>query len=217
MLNVCYNCGAYHADKIISPNGRLAICPACGYEHPFRPLPLLFVCGPSGAGKSTILQTLISGVESCVLLDGDILWQPEFLSPEDNNKRFFETWLRMAKNIGQAGKPVVLFLAGAIPPNVEPCIERRYFAQTHYLSLLCDNEIMAQRLRQRPQWRQSDSQTFIDNNITFSEWLKKNGPQQQPPITLLDTTHHTIQESAAQVAAWIREKIEPYDDTTPSD
>ncbi|MCB0034349.1 MAG: AAA family ATPase [Anaerolineales bacterium] len=217
MLNVCYHCGAYHADKTIAANGRLAICPACGHEHPFQSLPLLFVCGPSGAGKSTILQALNGRLQDCVLLDGDILWQPEFHSPADNNRRFFETWLRLAKNIGQAGRSVVIFLAGAIPPNIEPCVERRYFAQTHYLSLVCDNETMVQRLRQRPQWRQSDDQTIIDNNIAFNEWLKKNGAQQHPPISLFDTTKHNLPDSAAHVAAWIREKIKNYDHTIQSD
>lgn len=206
MLNVCYNCGAYHADKAIDPSGPYAICPACGYKHRFRQLPMLFVCGPSGAGKSTVLQLLRGRMEECILLEGDILWQPEFID-SDNSHRFFETWLRMAKNIGQSGRPVVLFLAGAIPPNVEFCIERRYVAQTHYLSLVCDNEAIVDRLRQRPQWRQSGQQTFIESNIAFNEWLKENGPQQQPAITLLDTTHLSITESAAQTKQWIKERI----------
>lgn len=207
MLNVCYYCGAYHADKTIDPSGPYAICPACGHKHLFRQLPMLFVCGPSGAGKSTVLQLLSGRMDECILLEGDILWQPEFIDSDNNHKRFFETWLRMAKNIGQAGRPVVLFLAGAIPPNVEPCIERRYLAQTHYLSLICDNEVMADRLRQRPQWRQSGQQAFIDSNIAFNDWLKEHGPHQQPPITLLDTTHLSMTATAAQTAQWIKEQL----------
>lgn len=36
-------------------------------------------------------------------------------------------WLRVCKNIGQAGKPVALFYARGWLQNMEPCIERSYF------------------------------------------------------------------------------------------
>ncbi|MEZ4519804.1 MAG: rRNA adenine N-6-methyltransferase family protein [Chloroflexota bacterium] len=52
IFNTCYNCGQYHADKAIDPDGPFAVCPECGYRHPFRQLPLLLVGGASGAGKS---------------------------------------------------------------------------------------------------------------------------------------------------------------------
>lgn len=53
MINVCYNCGIYRADKLIDPSGPFAICPEYGFKHPFRQLPLLVVSGASGAGKSS--------------------------------------------------------------------------------------------------------------------------------------------------------------------
>ena len=123
MINVCHNCGEYGAEKIIDPKGPYAICPVCGYKHPLIQAPLLLVCGASGTGKSTVCQVLAGKIDVVVLLDGDILWRPEFARPEDNFRGFFETWLRLSKNISQSGRPVVLFLAGAIPENLEPCIE----------------------------------------------------------------------------------------------
>ncbi len=56
MFNVCYQCGAYHVDKEVE--GNVAICPACGFRHGFRRLPLLLIGGASGVGKSTICQHL---------------------------------------------------------------------------------------------------------------------------------------------------------------
>lgn len=203
MFNVCAQCGLYHADKEIDSVNSVAICPECGHKYPFRQLPLLLICGPSGAGKSTIVRRLSRDITAAVMLEGDILWQSEFATPEDNHRRFFETWLRVAKNISQAGRPVVLFIAGALPSNVEPCIERRYFSQTHYLSLVCDNDVLADRLRQRPSWRESGSEQFINDNIAFNDWLKTNGAQQTPPLKLLDTTADTIEQSSQAVAEWI--------------
>jgi hypothetical protein len=73
MMNVCFQCGMYRADKEIDPAGPFAVCPECGYKHPFRQLPLLVVSGASGAGKTTVCQHLLGHVTQAVLLDSDIL------------------------------------------------------------------------------------------------------------------------------------------------
>lgn len=205
MFNVCHNCGLYRADKIIDPSGPYAICPECGHKHSFRQLPLLIVSGASGAGKSTVCQALIGDLDNVILLDSDILWRPEFNKPKDNYHDFFETWLRMAKNISQSGRPVVLFGAGVgVPDNIEPCVERRYFSAIHYLALVCDDEELAKRLRARPAWRGSSIQAYIDDHIQFNRWFKEQNRDR--PISLLDTTGVSLEITIEQVKAWIREK-----------
>jgi hypothetical protein len=120
MLNTCFRCGIYRVDKIIDPDGPVAICPECGHRHRFAQLPSLIVSGASGAGKSTACQKLIGRLTQVVLLDSDILWRSEFNTPEDNYAGIFETWLRMCKNISQSGRPVVLFGAGiGVPGNLD--------------------------------------------------------------------------------------------------
>lgn len=204
MLNVCANCGAYRADKIIDANGPVARCPLCHWPHPFRRLPIFFLCGPSGGGKSAICQALAGAFDECVVLDGDILWRPEFNSPADNYRDFYETWLRLAKNIGQSGRPVVICNAGSIPANIEGCVERRYFARSHYLAPVCDDDILRRRLVERPVWRESSAPSFLESQIDFNRWLKREGSGQTPPIALLDTSTATIAESTAQAIEWIR-------------
>jgi predicted kinase len=196
----------YRADKIIDPSGPYAICPECGHKHPFRQLPLLIVSGASGSGKSSVCQALIGDLDNVILLDSDILWRPEFDKPEDNYRDFFETWLRLAKNISQSGKPVVLFGAGmGVPENVEPCVERRYFSDIHYLALVCDDEVLTQRLKARPAWRGSGDQTYIDTYVQFNRWFR--GRQSgDHPISLIDTTNVSLEATIEQVQAWIREK-----------
>jgi hypothetical protein len=207
MFNVCHHCGLYRADKIIDTSGPYAICPECGHRHPFRQRPLFLVSGASCAGKSTVCHALIGKVKEAVLLDSDILWGPEFDKPEEGYRRFFEIWLRMAKNISQAGKPVVLFGAGTgVPENIEPCIESRYFSDIHYLALVCDDQVLAQRLQARPAWRGAGNQAFIEANIQFNRWFKT---QQTGlvSIRLIDTTALSPEGTAEQVEAWIREKV----------
>ncbi|MBN2394784.1 MAG: AAA family ATPase [Anaerolineae bacterium] len=204
MFNVCHQCGLYRADKTIDPAGPYAICPECGYKHTFRYLPLLIVSGASGTGKSTICNELVGHFTDAVLLDSDILWCPAFNNPENDYRDFFEIWLRMSKNIGQSGQPVVLFGAGAgVPGNIEPCVERRYFSAVHYLALTCDDDILTARLRARPQWRASADDAFSQTQIDFNRWFRETGPTLDPPITTLDTTHSVTEETVKQVAHWI--------------
>jgi hypothetical protein len=209
MFNVCYQCGAYHADKTIDPSGPFAICPACGHNHPFRRLPLLLIGGASGAGKSTVCRHLLGQESEAVLLDADILWRDAFNTPEDNYRAFFETWLRMAKNIGQSGRAVAIFGAGfVVPSNVEPCVERRYFSRIHYLGLVCEAESLAARLRARPQWRQSAEESFIQGQIRFNQWILDQGALPDSPVEVFDTTNTDPAETAKAVHRWILQKIE---------
>jgi adenylate kinase family enzyme len=196
----------YHADKIIDPSGPFAICPECGYPHPFLYLPLLIVSGASGAGKSTVCNQLTGRYQESVLLDSDILWRSEFNKPEDNYREYFETWLRVCKNISQSGRSVVLFGAGVgVPENLEGCIERRYFSSITYLALVCSDDVLAVRLQQRPPWRGTRAPEYIQEHQRFNQWfINYKTNENQPPITLLDTGRKSLEETVQEVEAWIR-------------
>jgi broad-specificity NMP kinase len=197
----------YHADKVIDPSGPFAICPECGHQHPFIYLPLLVVSGASGTGKSTVCNHLTGRYQECVLLDSDILWRAEFNKPNDNYREYFETWLRVCKNISQSGRPVVLFGAGAgVPENLEGCIERRYFSSIKYLALVCSDEILSERLRQRPAWRGTRDPKYIEDHQRFNQWfINYNKNENQPPITLLNTSQKSLEETVKEVEDWLRQ------------
>lgn len=207
MFNVCYGCSIYRADKAIDPAGPYAVCPECGHRHPFRRQPLFVIGGASGTGKSALLQALSTQPQPAVCLETDILWRPEFDRPEEGYRDFFETWLRLAKNIGLAGRPVALFGAGfAVPANLEPCIERRYFGPLHILALVCDDIVLAGRLRDRPVWR-GMTEDFIAAQFRFNRWLREQGTQPAPPLSLLDTSARTIEQASAEIKRWLSSHI----------
>ena len=206
MFNVCYQCGQYHADKEIDPDEPAAICPECGYRHPFRMLPLMVVGGASGAGKSSVLQKLTGKFTQAVLLEGDLLWRPEYNQPETGYHDFFETWLRLAKNIHQSGRQVVIFNAGmSVPANIENCVERRYFSQVHYLALVCANPVLEARLKARPAWRESGGEAWIQGQQRFNQWLNEQSPAQG--IDLIETSGKALEETAGEAADWIRRHV----------
>ena len=228
MFNVCVNCGHYHVDKEVtdpatsvefshprSPDHwqqdawlAFATCPRCGRAYPFLQLPLLLVGGASAAGKTAILHELSGRFAAAVLLEADLLWLREFEAPSDGHRRFFETWLRMAKNIGQSGRPAALFGAGlAVPENIEQCLERRYFGRVHYLALVCEEDLLRQRLLARPAWRKSGQAEQLAAQLNFNRWLQTDGPHQTPPVTLLDTTGTSVRDSAIAVKGWMKHAL----------
>ena len=152
MFNVCPNCGEYSDEKTIDPRGPFAVCPSCGHGHPFRQLPLFVVTGASATGKSTVCLALPQAVAECVVLECDILWRSEFAHPENDYREFRDVWLRLAKNIGQAGRSVVL-CGSAIPEQYESCPERRYLADIHYLAVVCEDEELVRRLKELAELR----------------------------------------------------------------
>lgn len=92
----------------------------------FLQLPLFIITGASGEGKTTIALELTSITKDFNIIETDILWDQRYNSPETNYREYRVQWLRIAKNISQNGKPVVL-CGTAMPNQIEECEESRYF------------------------------------------------------------------------------------------
>jgi broad-specificity NMP kinase len=204
VFNVCPKCGEYRADKIIDPEGAYAVCPDCDYRHKFVRLPLFVLTGASGVGKTSTCLALAARANDLVAMESDILWRDEFNQPETNYRNYREMWLRVCKNISQAGKPVIL-CGAAVPSQFEQCVERRYFSDIYYLALVCDDEVLASHLRSRPAWRSTSADEQIKEQVAFNRWLKDNARSTQPPMALLDTTEITVDQSVEGVMRWVRD------------
>ena len=165
-------------------------------------LPLFVLSGASGTGKSAICLHLPAALPECVAMETDILWGKVAATPDDNYRGYRNTWLRLAKNIGQGGRPVVL-CAMAEPDQIEPCPERRYFTTVHYLAVVCDDDVLAERLRRRP-GRLSVTPEFIERMRGYNRWFKAHAASTSPAMTILDTTGTTVEESVEQTVRWVR-------------
>ena len=99
---------------------------------------------------------------------------------------------------GQARDPVRFVHTVA----VESRVEQRYFSAIHYLAMVCGDEALAFRLRSRPAWRRTSDDEYIARHVEFNRWLKENASTTEPPMTLLDTTEITVDESVARLLHW---------------
>ena len=192
MFNVCTYCAQYRTDKTVEKRGSsaVAICPLCQHPHPFIYAPLMILCGASGTGKTTTLHELPALLrDDVVTLEADILLMGQPI------QEFAEMWLRVCKNVAQSGRPVLLGASGFIPPNVEDCIERRYFSHVHYLAFTCEPDEQAARLNARPAWRGTE----WSDQLNYNRWIRE-----ESGLELLDTTHISVAESAEKVRAWVK-------------
>jgi len=195
---ICPGCGEWSEDRLVVEAE--VVC-NCGHRRAITRLPLLLVCGASGTGKSTLCQHLAGTLHQVVVLDHDIIWMPEMDTPDDGWRRFKRLWLQTAFHIGQNGRPVMLFGA-ADPEGYASLPESRYLARIDTLALVCEDDVLRERLLARPDWRRSGGDGFIAAMIDVTHALRRLADRQPDRITLLDTTHDTVEQSAEKVASW---------------
>jgi hypothetical protein len=199
---ICARCGS-----TLDPDLALN-CGECGHQQPFARRPLFCLAGASGTGKSTVARVVLPRLADCfVVLEQDVLWLSPLRDPTDEHRLFRSTWLRLAAMIGQSGRPVLL-CGTVVPPELEPLPERALFSDVHYLALTCRSDVLAQRLRRRPAWREWD-EPRIAEMLDYAEWLTASAATLRPPMSLLDTTDGDVEATAQDVCSWLARFVPP--------
>lgn len=207
-FKVCQACGAFSARHEVidgDPGWAVALCPACGAGAPFRRLPLFVMTGPSGAGKTTTCRLLLHSFQECVVLESDILYGSLEMSGDDGLRRYWDAWLRVVMNVHQAARPVLL-CGTVVPSLLESLPSQAYLGGTRYAALTCEDVELEHRLRARPAWRGCDD-AFIAEHVRFNQWFRLKADPDQPPISLIDTTQASVEESADEVRRWVRARL----------
>ncbi|MGI5900069.1 MAG: AAA family ATPase [Christensenellales bacterium] len=168
-----------------------------------KKLPLFIVTGASGVGKTSVCNVLFKNETNYIVLDGDLLWNDSFDTPENGFHSFRETWLKLCANISQCGLPVVLCGAG-VPEQFESCQARKLFSAIHYAAVTCSDSELSRRMKIS---RGINDERWLNDSLDFNGWLIENAGNTQPPTEIFDTTHQSLEETAALLEGWIIKKL----------
>ena len=179
-----------------------------------KKLPLFIITGASCVGKSTLLKVLFENEKKkYIALEGDLLWNEIYYTPDDGYMSYRKLWLNMCSNIvSQIGMPVVWCGCNAIPEQFEKLAERQAFSEIHYIANVCDEETLVSRVKERLVYERNiydihDEESWIKGSVDFNNWLINNAETTSPKIYLLDTTKMTPEEAANIADKWILERI----------
>jgi hypothetical protein len=159
-------------------------------------LPLFVVTGASGAGKTTVTGPLRRLLPDCAVFEADLTLQVAALGWET----WRDTWLRLAHGEALNGRVTVL-CGSLLPDQLDAVPARKLLGPIHFCDLDCPGDVLAARLRARPSWRHSSLETAIAEHQRFAAWLRAHI---QP---CYDTSALTPDETAAQIAAWVRHRM----------
>ena len=175
-----------------------------------KKLPLFMITGTSGVGKSTLLKVLFENEKKkYIALEGDLLWNEIYNTPDDGYISYRKLWLNMCSNITQQiGMPVVLCGCNVLPEQFEKLAERQAFSEIHYMALVCDEETLVSHIKTRMKIDENiNEESWIKDALDDNNWLINNAETTTPKMHLLDTTAMTPEEAASIVNKWILERI----------
>jgi RNase adaptor protein for sRNA GlmZ degradation len=166
-------------------------CPSCGSTRPLPSLPLFVVTGASGAGKSTIVDGLRRRLPDCEVFETDLILQVAELGWD----RWQDTWLLLAYGIALNGRATVL--CGSLQPEqLEPLPARPLVGEICFCNLDCPDEVLAERLRARPAWRDWNAERIAEHQRFAASLRSRIDPT-------FDTSTCSVEEVADQVAHWV--------------
>jgi hypothetical protein len=201
----CSDCGTEGVGWRVGPEGPTLRCPVCDGTRGFVQPPLCIVTGAAGTGKTTIRRRLAGDLPAVLPEDDCVLDEAcDFGSEVAKN----EHGLRSCRHVAQSGTPRVLFTTGMGADNVEGLDARRYFAASHYLSLVRTDAVHRERLRARgAPWTDESGGEWadVDRQVTFNGWFKRQGTEEG--VVLLDTTDAGAAETAERVSERLADRL----------
>jgi hypothetical protein len=179
------------AGLVAVPEERVLRCPRCGETQPLPLLPLFVVTGASGTGKSTITNALRARLPSCEVLETDLILHVAELGWH----AWRNPWMMVAYGLSLNGRSAVL-CGSLLPEHLEELPARPLVGPVHFCNLDCPDDVLANRLRDRPQWRAWNEDRVFEHQRFAADLRARIQPS-------YDTSLLSVNETADAVASWV--------------
>jgi hypothetical protein len=197
----CMKCGL-RTELVAVPEEQLLRCPGCSETRRLPLLPLFVVTGASGTGKSTITEPLRARLPNCEVLETDLILHVAELGWET----WRNTWMLVAYGLSLNGRSTVL-CGSFLPEHLEGLPARPLVGPVHFCNLDCSDNVLADRLRDRPQWREWNEDRVLEHQRFAADLRARIQPS-------YDTSVLSIHETADAVASWVTAHVNAQNDTT---
>lgn len=163
---------------------------------------LIVLSAPCGVGKSTISEELSKRqlLPDYVCIDSDevgVNWWD--YAGTENEDKFTDICLQRAtemskeKNLLFASclNPYDYYWKVSVPEKI---------TETFFIGMTCSDDEIRRRLKARPEERMCGSEEFIDSQMEYSKWYKKNKGKFQ---FYIDNTDISIEQTVTMVTEFI--------------
>lgn len=207
MALACLQCGEEAVEAV--SNASLLVCARCEWQSVFTKAPLLIVTGSSGVGKTTLSSRLRVLLPELCAFDKDLM--PLFIprpgvQPGRNGIEMYNDWMRIVYALAQGGRQSLI--CGWIDAwRLDECVDRGLLGEIHILNLHLPDEVRAQRLRARPDWRALKGQErLVESSKAFADQLLAHADDCEHFETV-DASRFDRDQLAHFVAQWARSRI----------
>jgi hypothetical protein len=196
MLQFCPHCRNADVEKEIAATGAdtaTAACPECGGTYDFPYLTLYTLEGAPASGKSTTAGRLHGTIDLAVY-EGDM--HMDLIAGTLDWDEICRLDFRICMTLHSAGKQT-LFVGGVHPHDLADSPETQYFDGIERCALVCSDEEMERRVRERADGDPEGLELSLDVN----RWYREQGPAEG--IAVIDTGEHGPEAVGERVRAWL--------------
>lgn len=163
---------------------------------------LINIIATCGVGKSTVVNYLKdhSHSKEYVFLDSDAIglnWH-DYSEREHSGNLYFTDGLNIATELSKAKHIVIATCMN--PMTYDEIKPIKGITETHFINLICSDDVLKQRLKGRPVERMTHSDEFIETQIEYMNWFRSNGHLMN---LIIDSSKQSIAETALIVSHYL--------------
>ena len=165
----------------------------------------IVLCSACGIGKSTMKQFIVERnmLPECVCLDTDdvgLNWG-DYAGTDRENRYQGDCF---ARAVELSGDKDLFFVTCMNPLNYYRDVEQpAAVTSSYFIGMVCSDEQVRARLKARPAERQCGSDEFIQTQIDYNNWFRKNAGKFQ---LFIDNTSQSLEETAGIICEFVKKQ-----------